>query len=517
MERRFDMTNFEQSLKDHADQLDMIPSKRVWNGIYNNLHPGSRWPSIAMAFVFLFTILGIGHLNNNTRKLADLKGDTQNQSEINSESQNELNSNKEVQEEINSESPVVKLNEIGNHKSENSSKENSIQNNLENEVSKSSNNPEQISSSGPVKTAKIISLYSKRSISETANQNDALLDITSNLKENPLTKVIGLKQPKLLNEADNITLQNSFLIASDLVKNDIPSFNINLLNSKDEVLLTQINVLAPAIQKSKSNDFLMAESKNNLNTAQKAAVKKRNEKINWLFYVTPTFTTASFHGRETNSTSNLNLSSLLIRRNQNKSGMIYNPILGFDLGTEITYTFWKKLQFITGTHLSYSGYNVVSNQVHPTFTSLMLVNETSRLPYSQSYITHYGNGQSQNQVSLTNYSFQISIPLGLQQALFENNRMKIDIASSFEPSFILKSNAFLISADERYYVQDADLLRKVNINGKIGAFVTFKANKVNWQLGPTIRYQLLSTYQKKYPVKEHFIDYGIRIGISKSK
>jgi hypothetical protein len=65
MERRFDMMDFEQSLKEQVDQLRMVPSKKVWNGIYNNLHPGSNWPSLTMAFLFLFTFFGIGHLNNN--------------------------------------------------------------------------------------------------------------------------------------------------------------------------------------------------------------------------------------------------------------------------------------------------------------------------------------------------------------------------------------------------------------------------------------------------------------------
>ena len=135
--------------------------------------------------------------------------------------------------------------------------------------------------------------------------------------------------------------------------------------------------------------------------------------------------------------------------------------------------------------------------------------------YTQNYITHYGNGQSQNQVSLPNYRLQISVPIGLKEALLENDKIRIDLASSIEPSYILKSQAFLISSDGRYYVEDPDLLRKMNLSGKFGTYITFKSQRIKWQLGPTLRYQLLSTYQKKYPVKEHLFDYGIRIGISK--
>src|SRR5690242_577343 len=69
MERRFDMSDFEQSLKDHADQFRMTPSKRVWNGIYNNLHPGSKWPSLTVAVVFIITLVTIGTLNNSPKHL----------------------------------------------------------------------------------------------------------------------------------------------------------------------------------------------------------------------------------------------------------------------------------------------------------------------------------------------------------------------------------------------------------------------------------------------------------------
>ena len=70
MEIKFDMDNFEHSLKQHADEFSMIPSKRVWNGVYNSLHPGSKWPSLTMVLIFLLTLVGIGPLNNSPRNIA---------------------------------------------------------------------------------------------------------------------------------------------------------------------------------------------------------------------------------------------------------------------------------------------------------------------------------------------------------------------------------------------------------------------------------------------------------------
>src|ERR1022692_1889745 len=67
MERRFTMNDFEQSLKEQADDFRMIPSKRVWHGIYNDLHPGRRWPSVSMSFLLIFTLLFIGYLNTHDK------------------------------------------------------------------------------------------------------------------------------------------------------------------------------------------------------------------------------------------------------------------------------------------------------------------------------------------------------------------------------------------------------------------------------------------------------------------
>ena len=54
MERKFFMNDFEESLKDHTDQFKMTPSKKVWHGIYNDLHPGRRWPSVTISLLLIF-------------------------------------------------------------------------------------------------------------------------------------------------------------------------------------------------------------------------------------------------------------------------------------------------------------------------------------------------------------------------------------------------------------------------------------------------------------------------------
>src|SRR4249919_1280512 len=88
MEKKIYTDNFERLLKEKSDEFRMYPSKRVWHSIYNDLHPGRKWPSIAMSMVLVAALLFIGYLNtnNNTVKtsVAAAPGSTQGRGHNNS-------------------------------------------------------------------------------------------------------------------------------------------------------------------------------------------------------------------------------------------------------------------------------------------------------------------------------------------------------------------------------------------------------------------------------------------------
>ena len=69
MENEFYTEDFEQLLKEKADQFSMYPSKRVWHSIYNNLHPSRRWPSVAMSLLLIGSLILIGYLNTGENSI----------------------------------------------------------------------------------------------------------------------------------------------------------------------------------------------------------------------------------------------------------------------------------------------------------------------------------------------------------------------------------------------------------------------------------------------------------------
>jgi len=518
MERRFDMTNFEESLRDHVDQFNMIPSGRVWHGIYNDLHPGSKWPSMTMGLIFLFTLLGIGYLNNTPKEVNLHLISEKNESGINAEKQNvAVNSSEQTyfdkhQKQIRDIDKSTFENTIAQKKDDtlNSAAGYSMAKVIPlypNGINQKDNNPVKNKNSNQINTDDKISKNTVLT-AFTNPQNNKLND--QGLQEQKINVTDQKELENTSNSNNNAVIKNSELTFS--VINGIPD-NLSIFSTG------QIEAISIHSDKNLSEEEMKIinniEAKDEAENKSPGQLhKKRNKKVNWTYFVTPSVSTVSFIGKGFKS-NNPTPSLVVTQPLQSENNMIYNARLGYQLGAEMSYAFSKGWKFIAGIDLSYSGYNIISDQIHPIFATLILKDEYNGQPYPQTYMTHYGNGQGENQISLSNYSHQFSLPVGLQYALFENDKIQINLSSTIAPSLVLKSNAYIMSSDGRYYINDPNLLRKLNLSGNFGSFITFKSKKTKWQVGPSVRYQLLSTYQKRYPVKEHLIDYGIRIGISK--
>ena len=65
----FSTDQFETFLRSSTENFKMQPSVRVWNSIFNKMHPGSNWPSISTAIVFFFLFSFLGTNKNNYSKL----------------------------------------------------------------------------------------------------------------------------------------------------------------------------------------------------------------------------------------------------------------------------------------------------------------------------------------------------------------------------------------------------------------------------------------------------------------
>src|SRR6185437_9290629 len=369
MERRFDMSDFEQSLKDQADQFTLIPSRRVWNGIYNNLHPGSKWPSITVAIVFVITLFTIGFFNNSSKKHSSeavtsptaksIANNYGTPSNLKASGTNSTIGNKTTVEKntsIEKDDGVSLIDNKGNlKKSENERLNTAV-------GTKKNKNVGQNGTQAFFSNRKNISSKTEGSISRNKIADD------NNINYKPTNQRINEE------ENNEISLEDyhSFMAPGQALINEYisiePAYNNN---NEAYTLVTNTEDFSSSYQLETSS--LLETHIHPLKTTTNQLKKnhrKRNKNVEWTYYITPMISAPIF--RNSSLASSVNFSPLAIFQNAASNGMIYHANLAFETGAKITYAVSKKWKVFSGVNLNYSDYNLVSNLLHPTFATLTL-------------------------------------------------------------------------------------------------------------------------------------------------
>jgi hypothetical protein len=127
------------------------------------------------------------------------------------------------------------------------------------------------------------------------------------------------------------------------------------------------------------------------------------------------------------------------------------------------------------------------------------------------------NFASDNPTQIQNQHIQLSMPIGFELAMAQFGKSAFVVSATMQPTLNISQQAWMITSDYQRYVQQQSLARNFNLNAGFEAFFRFRTKgNLSWQIGPQIRYQLLSSFADKYPVKENLIDYGFKIGLSKT-
>jgi hypothetical protein len=143
--------------------------------------------------------------------------------------------------------------------------------------------------------------------------------------------------------------------------------------------------------------------------------------------------------------------------------------------------------------------------------ALITNSRTDTINASSFYRTNNGYTPAE----LTNRYFQLAVPMGLEWEVIGNKNLQLNIAGSIQPTYLLNKNAYVLSSDFKNYAKGSNMINSWNINSSIETFISLKVGDYKWQLGPQVRYQHLPTFIRQYPIKEHLIDYGIKLGVSK--
>ncbi len=194
----------------------------------------------------------------------------------------------------------------------------------------------------------------------------------------------------------------------------------------------------------------------------------------------------------------------------------HKPALGFELGTHALFPVSKKFTLKAGVQFNYSKYDIRAYKAPVERATISLNSTTGGTANSLVSYTDIRNFGGTSEKDLKNQYYHFSAPIGFELKLLGNDNLQLNIASTVQPTYMMNKNNYLITTDYKNYTKAPSLVRRWNINAGAEAFLSYNRGGVKWQVGPQFRYQLLSSYQNVYPIKEYLMEYGIKVGITKT-
>lgn len=443
---------FEELLKQKTHDYRMYPSATVWTGIHNRLHGKQKLALGALVALLLITAL---LFNNDASNLTN-----QNIASINDNAAIAY-----------SYSPFT----AAKH---NNSKTVHYQNNY---------------SAFP---------------STVTNTYDANNDISKiyTLAELPATKAVTAYKPQINTEEElSVKVDDTKDITMVDDHNWEPNENISIA---EDPLPSEFPLVQPTIKKLFDNSPQKEIASAQKNVPIKVATRKAT--IRAQYYITPSLSYRTLLDERKPSAS-----SLLVGGSSNQNidkAVAHKPSFGVETGVNWLVHLQNKLRLRTGMQVNYNRYSIKASTGQPELATIAL-NGSSNI----TNVTTLRNTSNNNKLGkwLDNSSLQFAIPVGIELDVLGNKSVQFTVGTSIQPTVVLRNKMYLLSTDFKSYVEEPALARRFNIAGAFETFVTFSTKKTRWQIGPQLRYQFLSTYDKIYPIKENLFDYGFKIGLSK--
>lgn len=528
MDRKFHTDDFERMLREMSDEFRMYPSKRIWNSIYNNIHPGRKWPSVVMTITLIFTLIFVGHLNTSDATVdSESIATAQVTASSNTTQTNSLGLTAQLLNE--SSAPSHSGNVPNNLIDKGSNKINTVRIVQYHPLrAKTGTTASELAAQQP--TAEVF----EKKISEKKQPQPLLVSalVAGNQPFNPAVYTSGSKLQKRIG-------MNEVVAATEMgeVQTASPTYTLTtrvnfLLNTistreiagsypdRDRSEIFQNEILNPLkIQLVQNNQDMVSQKDRewieNYALYNRRAPKKWVGKLSRQLYATPSvvYRRLSSSSNYGNPTSNPPYATANHALNDAVNQI---PAMGMEMGAGLQYSIIKGLSIKGGLQLNYTRYttNAFENS-HPFSTQITLHDFATNSNYEIYKTTPYSNKSGLDAVKLHNETFQLSLPIGADLKLAGNEKIQWNVGATIQPTFIIGGKNYLISSDMRNYVKQTDLLSKWNLNAGLETFITFKANEFTWQIGPQFRTQLFSTNSKQYVVEERLVNYGIKLGVSK--
>jgi len=523
MEQKFYTDDFEQLLKEKADEFRMYPSKRVWHSIYNDLHPGRKWPSVAVSLLLISTLLFIGYWNSNppvaVSKNTVVQAD-KSIAQIFSSPGNALAAGDKTGVPVtdgNTVAPVYNnLNKAG-------TSDLPVQSTSVNlSVGATTNNDNQRSTTPANYSNRNASRLQKPLRSSGTNTRVYSGSVTTSVTSGDLSASINNGNAQTTEAVPGVTVIEENTTAS--LPQPGTGNNNNIITASGDGK----GKITDAAKENKP--VVVTAAKNTTTTEDKSWMEdyafhnKPSSRNRWKgriaseIYFTPSIGYRKFTSNTDYSAPVASSFPAVIPSNGTaNTSLMHKAGLGFEIGAGAVFSAAKNLRIKAGVQANFTSYNITATEInHPVLTTLLMNDINTGFTYLDPRASSIANTAGYKTTQIHNQTYQVSIPLGVALKLAGNNKLEWYAGAAIQPTYVFGGKANLISADHKNYIADASLIRSWNLNTGFETYIHYKMNGYTLQVGPQFRYQVMSTYSKKYTYNENLYNTGLKIGLVKN-
>lgn len=497
MERGFYNDDFEDLIKQKADQYKMYPSDQVWKGINRSLHTRRKWYWLSF-FLFIGSISYyaidqlIAPVTSNSKKQSTNKQQTPKLAATDNNNTGKTATVVPFYAQVTQQGP----------RHQGSTPPRSYVLNPDSREAAAGNNI----------TPSVVTIPQMDPAAAIAGHDNEETGNTHNRHNR--------------NNPDN-TLLADRLALTTVPQASRPSLELTpLVISTEEPTPASLEAAPPTAADTKAAglDEHAAEDEARINWLQEFAVYNlqvpKTKRLSWQLSFAPTMNYRKLKGNYTYMESDIKN----VPMSQNVAGdpnelVNHKPALGFELGSHFLYAVNKNLQVRAGAQFNYSRYAIQAYGSYAPDVATIALNTTNPAGHGSDSVTNltrlrnFGGDKSED---LQNQYFQLSLPVGLELRLLGAGKIQIGISGTIQPTYLINRQTYLITTDYKNYTKEPSLVRRWNVNTGAEIFLAYKSGDLRWQVGPQFRYQLFSSYVKQYPIREYLMEYGIKIGVTKT-
>lgn len=482
MKHSFDLENFESFLSEQADRHRMYANDRVWRNILKSIHGNDRWPALTFASIltlaFMAVVLTISYPNKQLNLGENLEGQQHIALEGFGGNPNNPSSPTPGPAQSGQDNPVMGPALIATAKGNEPERHRMRQN---------FHNAENLGQLAPV-------------VKESA---------TSTLEAIESGSLAAL--PEIPGQADDLvepeSAQMLTLVAGSGLSGQFTPSVLPMVGNPS-------NSLAPI-----ENFPLNNTVRNAMAVGPSHIWPQHKKQSRWgiQLYATPSISYRYLleDKKYVDDPSAINGPLAPYLTNSVNHFVKHKAKMGTEIGAAVLYRLTDNLRLKSGLQVNYRQYGIeafATSSLQPAILALERDNGIDS-------VIRYTNISAQSgykQIELSSNFLQLALPIGFDIKLGQANRFGFYVSAAGQLTWQLARNSYIISADYKNYLKQPSLDRKFNINTSIEAFVSYDAGGITWQAGPQIRYQLLPGSIKAYPVREHLVDYGLKVGIVKT-